>query len=372
MRLVSLNVTNAIPKRVLQISSVLSEFGPVDQLVWNRKRKSNYQAQHQYSGTGLIGYLVWVWKTLRREQYEAILFDDMRLLPIVTAVTAIQGGKVIYNRQEVPTLNLAQAIKSILPVSLSRALKISEFLEGIFLRSVDVVLTIPLVPEGIQRLKGFGKPLYVLWNLPDGSEPAVSSLPSKDSDVFRMIYTGALTKENGIEQYLRLVDRFGASHGDLLVELILVGHSQPGAIDSIERAALQSDNVDVRILDWVPYEDLFALFSCCDVALAFFDPRFEKYKYLEEGASRKIFTYMAAGMPILAAGAFGEIVVTVGCGYHVDYANEDAQIAALDDLSRHGERMRTMGSKGRNAVDREYNWTLARERVLRFLQCSLM
>ena len=74
---------------------------------------------------------------------------------------------------------------------------------------------------------------------------------------------------------------------------------------------------------------------------------------------------MAFGLPILASRGTltGDIVEANGCGMTFDWSEEGFR-AAVEVLRDHKIRME-MGRKGREAAEREYNWGVMGQRLLR-------
>ena len=82
--------------------------------------------------------------------------------------------------------------------------------------------------------------------------------------------------------------------------------------------------------------------------------------------SNKLFEYMAAGIPLIAPdfSSWREIVTAHGCGLIVN-PREPAEIAAaIERLLRNPAEAEAMGARGREAVQREFNWGREERRLL--------
>ena len=131
-RVASLNLTNAVPKRVLQISSLLENLLPVDQICWQRFPRGNYDKAILIKATGFFQYARKLHDLLMKQRYDVLLFDDLRLLPLAVLVKRRTGATLVYNRQEVPTIDAAQALSRRTPLPFVRALNIVEAIETRF------------------------------------------------------------------------------------------------------------------------------------------------------------------------------------------------------------------------------------------------
>jgi glycosyltransferase involved in cell wall biosynthesis len=81
----------------------------------------------------------------------------------------------------------------------------------------------------------------------------------------------------------------------------------------------------------------------------------------------KLFEYMAAGLPVIAADfpRFREIIEGNSCGICVPPRDTAAIAKAIEWILEHPEPARAMGRKGRELVQRLYNWEHEAETLLR-------
>lgn len=82
----------------------------------------------------------------------------------------------------------------------------------------------------------------------------------------------------------------------------------------------------------------------------------------------KMFEYMAAGIPVIASDfpLWRNIVEGNNCGICVDPADPKAIAKAIDYLATHPQVAKAMGEKGRQAVLKEYNWTVQANKLTGF------
>jgi glycosyltransferase involved in cell wall biosynthesis len=102
------------------------------------------------------------------------------------------------------------------------------------------------------------------------------------------------------------------------------------------------------------------------IGLALFHP-LQSYM---ESQPVKLFEYMAAGIPVIAADfpRFRRIVETEGCGVCVPSCDLDAIAAAIDHLLAHPEEARAMGRRGRALMLKSYSWESEERALLRLYE----
>jgi len=155
--------------------------------------------------------------------------------------------------------------------------------------------------------------------------------------------------------------------------LLLIGAGNPkkpdpGPLEKIIRA-----RPHIISLPFLPYDTMMAYLSCAKVGLALFHPQEGRYPLISLGNSRKIFTYMQAGIPVIVSRhpAMARIVAETGCGLVV---NEDSPLEiaqAIAYLMENPEPAREMGRRGRAALEKQYNWKVEEPKFLEGVYRSL-
>jgi len=368
----ALNLTNAIPKRVHLISSELSLLGSIEQICWERFDRGNAPPDaHLIQAGSSLTYLFKLAITLIRGHFKAYLFDDMRLLPLVAIIGKIKGAKLIYNRQEVPTLDASRALTKLLRLPKSWSISIAEAVETFFGRWVDLVISIPLSESGSERLAKWGQPLVTMMNVPEKANAALPRRPSSRSadEPAMLIYSGAVSLENGLLSYLRLVRRLSGAGGCREVRLLLIGRLWKSSAEALQ-ALIRQESCEglVEYREWVPYDELMVLLSSADIGLAMTDPGYEKYAHMGDGASRKVFTYMAAGVPVIAGGVFGKVIAEERAGHFVEYDDVDAMFAAAQSILSDPAEALAMSERAQSAILNKYNWEIERGKLIGLLR----
>ena len=275
--------------------------------------------------------------------------------------------RLAYNRQEVPNATLTMRIHSKTRIPLPWAGKLACWLEGMLGRRTVGVITIPVKSTQTSYLESWQRPILALANYPELDTVVRKERTRKPKSLIRMVYSGAIRPETGLYQYLDLVSQLNSDANGLHVGLTLVGHvwdSSPNRLNQL--ISEYGCTGDVEYLEWVPYEQLQEIYKSSDIALAYADPDHYKYSLMESGSSRKIFTYMAAGLPILAGGAFSKTIEkeSVGlCSAFKDRCKlfENAVLLASDSGLREN-----MSNNGIKAIEQEYNWDKYKKPILEF------
>jgi glycosyltransferase involved in cell wall biosynthesis len=125
----------------------------------------------------------------------------------------------------------------------------------------------------------------------------------------------------------------------------------------------------VAFKDWMPYDEMLQYLDISDVGLAPFRPT-PKFQLLGKGTNRKIFTYMSAGLPVVAPDflAVSDHVVEQECGEVVDTKDPDQLASAIVRLLDDPESADEMGIRGRDAIESVYNWEVESEKLLEVYQ----
>lgn len=110
---------------------------------------------------------------------------------------------------------------------------------------------------------------------------------------------------------------------------------------------------------------MFYYLKIAHVALALQQP-VGSFLLVSKGNGRKFFTYMQAGLPIIAPN-FGEIGLVVKeerCGILVDTTRPEEIAEAITYLLEHPEEAKAMGKRGRRAIEEKYNWEIEKKKLL--------
>jgi len=376
--ILSINCTTKTPRRVELICKSISSVVDVHWFNWNRNeiRPDNAtQSNHTTITTlSLISFLRHLWRHLRSCEHNAILFDDFRLLPILF-LHKLSGAKVavIYNRQEIPTITAAVRIRDKTGIPYKVAFCSTNFVEYLLTRTINAVITIPLNQQEKRRIASWSKPFIELANYPSLSDIVNNTMSAPESKERQFIYSGAISDDTGLEKYLQLFKNINFECTNLKpTKLLLIGH-----LGSITKDVLMERIEQYKLSDFVtykervPYDELVSYFETSIAALAFADPDNIEFAAMGTGASRKLYSYMAAGLPIIAAGAFSDSIVDKQTGIITNYHDTEAHTEAALRLLRKSDWAKSLGDHGKQIVISEYNWESYKASLTQFIRTHI-
>jgi phosphatidylinositol alpha-1,6-mannosyltransferase len=166
-----------------------------------------------------------------------------------------------------------------------------------------------------------------------------------------LLSVARLTRHKGIDTVLRALARIQDRYPDLRYAVVGEGEYQP----ALEVQAQELGVADrVRFLSSVPDRDLPALYNCAEIYLGV-------SRLLEqrvEGFGISLCEASACGVPIVAgrSGGIPEAVRDGETGILVDAESAEAVAHALGRLLDDPALRTRMGTAGRHAVERYYNW----------------
>lgn len=168
-------------------------------------------------------------------------------------------------------------------------------------------------------------------------------------------YVGGLSRTRGIVEMLTAIDQCRSD-----ARLALAGPFTPSSL------ALECEDLPGRsrteILGVLDRAEVRRLLHRARVGLVTLHPTPNHL----ESQPVKLFEYMCASLPVVASDfpLWRGIVEGCGCGLLVDPLDPAAIAAAIDRLLADPEEARRMGERGRDAVERVYNWQAEEARLL--------
>jgi glycosyltransferase involved in cell wall biosynthesis len=190
--------------------------------------------------------------------------------------------------------------------------------------------------------------------LPNYPDPATTLLPPPATLNLHAFSTIAanLHAFHGVPEALTAVDRLRAG-GWEDAQLTLVG---------TVRAPLPPA-APVTCTGYLPQAQIPATLQAAGVGLVLLQPEYENIRI---GLPNKLFSYMAAGVPVIASALpeIRQVVRDARCGVLVEPGNVDAIVEAACWLADHPADARTLGLNGQQAIMTRYRWDAVEERLV--------
>jgi glycosyltransferase involved in cell wall biosynthesis len=275
------------------------------------------------------------------ERADVYHFHDPELIPVGLCLK-LAGKQVIYDvHDDLPGAILSKTwIRPGLRPLLARVVAV---LEGGAARLFDVVV-VANPAHGHRFPKGR---TVAVRNLPDLAEFPREAAPAVRQPA--VIYVGDLTRARGA---LKMIEAIGRLPTSCPARLWLGGRFSEPDLEAACRALAGWARVD--FLGWLDRSAVADRLAGARVGLVLLQP----VPHYQANYPIKLFEYMAAGLPIVAADLplCREVVETAGCGLVVDSCDPAAIAAAVAWLLEHPAEAEAMGQRGRAAVEQRYTW----------------
>ena len=239
-------------------------------------------------------------------------------------------------------VRLAEALERFLYARAARVIAVTRGIErGVLARGVPPAKVL-FVPNGVDDI------------LVDAAE-----LPASTSPTFRCIYVGALGAWNGNET---MIEAMALLQDRPDVELVIVGDGNHRKV--LEEQCRANGLRTVRFLGALPKRQAVEQLRDADLCLVCT----WNHPFHRMVLANKIFDYLAAGKPVVAAaaGEMADLLATSGAGIAVEPGDAPAMADAIRRIASMGRAERqAMGARGRAHVLAHYSRRDLAERVER-------
>lgn len=298
-----------------------------------------------------------------RTEEGPVVVAHLALLPIILR----SRGAVIYDASEIFANDMSMYFGRLAPA----ARPLFDAAERLLTKRVTAVLAVDSRKEWLRRrYERWGLRTQVVLNVPsrlDEPTDAEVAEAARDYEGRPLVaFAGGLFAPKGLFVSLEACALVAARHPDVL--FVFIGPMKAAREDVEERIRALGIEGHVRLRSPMPYRRLLAHLRSAQVGLAPYQPD-RSYPLRAAGTLRKFFTYMQAGIPIVAPffGDIGSMVRAEHCGVLVDTQDPAAVADAVCALLEHPETARRMGSRGRSAFSARYNWEDEQGKVAAFL-----
>jgi glycosyltransferase involved in cell wall biosynthesis len=232
-------------------------------------------------------------------------------------------------------------------------IRLSEWLERFLYKHADRLMVNS--PGYIDHVTTRGAREVTL--IPNGADPAMFN-PEDDGAAFRqahgledqfvVLYAGAHGLSNDLDVVL---DAAALLKDKPAIRIVLLGDGKEKSRLQARAAELGLDKV--LFLPPVPKSAMSEALAAADACLAILKP-IELYKTTYPN---KVFDYMAAGRPVILAidGVVRQVVEKAQAGIPVTPGDARSLADAITDLASNPAKCRTMGKKGRTAIEMEFS-----------------
>lgn len=286
-----------------------------------------------------------VYSAARSERADVYHFHDPELIVAGLALRA-GGARVVFDVHEDLPLDVRTKpwIPRFLRPFVGAAARFAlRALQGCF---TAIVPATPAIAESFSHRR-----TIVVRNYPrleELVEPDAGAAPYEERPL-RAVYLGAITLVRGVEKMVRAMESPLVPQGALLT---LAGDFEdPGLRRDMSRLPGWAH---VEAPGRVARADVARLLGSARVGLLVLQPA----PNFEQSLPTKLFEYMGAGLPVIAS-RFLEcraIVEEFECGLLVDPEDPEDVARAMLRIYADPEAARAMGERGRDAVQRQYQW----------------
>lgn len=283
-----------------------------------------------------------------KEKADIYHFHDPELIT-VGLLLRLMGKKVVYDVHEYYKLKLKSktGIPGCIRGLIAQAFDIFETIASKSFNGVIVVDQTTADKFNGQTVQVANYPY-----LPEGTRQVV---PEKDG-VFRCVYIGGLWEDRGL---FKMVEAMG--YVDSRVRLVLIGENRE---EDQHRASALKGYEKVDWLGHLQWPEAIKLFAGFDLGLVLLQPT-PAYLYAGENTV-KLWEYMMSGLPVLSSDFpnLKEIIEKEGCGLTVDPTNPVEIASRIMYLVENPKLRQEMGRRGKEAVNRRYNWEAEFKKML--------
>lgn len=273
-------------------------------------------------------------------------FHDPELI-LVGLLLRLHGKRVIYDvHEDVPRDIL---LKTWIPKSLRKIIALfAEGIEGLAGAVFQGIVTVtPAIQKRFQKFHAVEVRNY----------PVLEEFERSNLQGNFLCYTGLLNEQRGVQEMLQI-----AQQTRLKIHLAGACYS-PSILQDLKQSdfVIHHGHVSRSMIQTI-YQQSFV-----GLALLHSGPTFN------ESLPIKLFEYMAAGLPIIASNfpLWKDIVERHQCGFCINPHDVEKITEVILYLRNNFEEARQMGLRGRQAVERYYNWQTQETQLQTFYQTIL-
>jgi len=268
-------------------------------------------------------------------------FHDPELI-IVGVFLKIIGKKVVYDIHEDYESKLTSKLKKFRLIG-----KFITKLWWVYEKISSSFFDYLVVADNHISQKFTNKNKIVIPNVPSEEFWKNISRERTDSNEFRIIYVGGISKNRGITQTLHAMDF--VRHNNVTFNII-------GDINDKELKKMIIDRKNVFWHGRLPWSEIGKRMINSDLGIVLLQPAMDYNNISGEGIV-KLWEYLSVGLPVLISNFpnLEKLCSDLQFGMSVDPTDPKKIASAIDYLIDHPEERKKMGSNGQKAVREEYN-----------------
>jgi glycosyltransferase involved in cell wall biosynthesis len=371
VKIVFVSNTNKLPNRLITLINYFQKNNEIFLINWQRDAKvlNNFEdipyvnVQSGKSIAGLLFFYNSVREIIAHNDFDLAYCFDYRMLPVLKIFCRNRKIPLVYDVMEFNSYYIALRFQTYFKhISPFRVQSIVEATEMQLLKLTDGVLVVDSRnDELLRKVRKVQSNCECVMNFPSKYLP----VNEKELEEFQkrfdgrklVVYAGNIFAAKGLYVYLRLVNYLKRVEPSVLLAIVgafSFGEYREKLDVIIGELGL---NEYVEVLPWMKYSSLLALLHNARLGLSLLDPMFLYYKRTSVGNSRKTFTYLQAGVPVLVSlKAVGDFVESHGVGRYVDYEDEEAIFSKAKEILVDDDLFRQMSSRAKEIIQTKCNW----------------
>ena len=284
-----------------------------------------------------------MWRAVRSVRPRLVHFHDPELIPLGMILKCF-GHRVVYDvHEDLPRQVLT---KYWLPAFARRPVSwTASAMEWLAARVLDAI--VPATPNIAKRFPPCKTTLVQNFPIPD-ELVTLESIPYKERPP-HFAYIGGLSRERGA---FEMVETLNHIRREKNTRLLFAGTFQPVSLQS------EIENLpgwqQVEFFGWADRSQVAEILDSVRAGLVILHPT---RRYLDAWPT-KMFEYMSVSLPVIVSDfpLWRGIVEGAGCGLPVDPLDPQAIADAMQWILDHPAEAEAMGRRGREAVEKNYNW----------------
>ena len=370
-KILFLSNTNKLPNRLITLIDYFNKDHKVLLINWQRDPNTN----NNFDGiphiniraapniNGLLSLYRQSCDIVSKNKYDFVYCCDYRMLLILYMLNKKIRGKIIYDIMEYNSYYIAikasDVIKCLPPFYVQ---PIIEIVEMNLLKLVDGVLVVDSKDdELLEKVRKIQPNSECIKNYPAKNisvdKREVAKYQKKYDGRKLLVYAGNIFEAKGLYRYINLIARL--KDDDPSVLLIIAGALSFGEREDSIRRLVKEKGLErhVEFLPWMKYGSLLGLLRNARLGLSLWDPNFFYFQRISTGNSRKTFTYLQAGLPVLVSlKTVGDFVEHHGVGCFVNYNDDEAIYRKAKEILFNDRLFRQMRKRAQQVIQTECNW----------------